>query len=883
MTSQNDTPPNVSEGQKKEKNYVGSQEIEEKSVTELSAKKVQKLNQELLKTNSQLTKSVDSLKKEKAELVSHNQRLNTEKKTLVKELRRVSSKGEVKNLKTSLLDTEPEDQEEKVHQLETVLSTRDKKLQALRTRLERFQSEMSDSQYWDEPADPSTNVALAKLEEEKGISTKMREENEVLRAKIASLETQLDHMQKEQTDFNPHNSSSSFKRGYRQTSSMFAKSSDEIHQERESHSRSPEPNQKSSSHSRSHSHSNIEFNQHTGSSPNLSPYTKRRRSTNPDLKTLQSCLKIAIDEKKTFEEKSQQLEEEVKELKKKVKELEHALAEAEKKATEKKTVPPPTSPESEQLKKKLRMAVSEKTSLTSQCDKLRKELEEVKAKNKTLEKEKNVVSVKKDSTIRELEEERDRLKKDLTKAKEQITEMKNAANKSPPMQRATLSNKISHDRTQNIKPNSAVKADETKKAPEVPKETTKQESKSPVATSNAKVNSSVLGSPSRGAKISAARAMFEEKDSTAETGPSSPKVYQKMKPAQRRSSLQMSIGLADIKENTTVHHVKSNSTDSTLSGSEPSPPSASTPTGTKVSKIKVTSSVSPTTSPVLNVRKEIKEISVRSPKTERRDQNFSSSKTTSTTSSTVVSPQSPSVPRTGGITINSTSTSSNGSRTPGSIKKGIESARAQFESKAATSSPNQARVMWPSTYYGSKPKINEPPKPAATVQPPAQPKEEKIVRYNSLNVPTPFSNPIKKAASMQSIPETITDSSSSSTSNTSTSTIVEAENAQTSRSPVARRIQRRDRKDRPKTMYATRSETVSLVKLISRFQEEEREKQEKEMKKFGETNRLGGGTSSPKRAPSPVQLRSHAPGPRTPRPNTYYGGTSNRYDVCMYI
>ena len=938
------------------KEYTDSQELEEKSVTELSTKKVHKLNQELLKHNSQLKKSVDTMKKEKFDLLTQNQRLHGEKKTLVKELRRVSSKGEMKNLKASLLDKD-EDLGEKVRQLETVLSVKDKKVAALKARLQKFKLETEDTEFWNDSADethPQVNGCstadlstqyLAILEEEKTISSRLREENKELQSRIASLEMELDHIQKEMTDSSPQKKSSSFfKRGKRQTTSMFVRSSEDILNDRDRggvqrRSRSPE-SLESSYESQSQSHPKLDFTptHHSTSSPSLSPRMRRRKSSNPDLKTLQSCLKIAIDEKKTLEENSKRFEDEIQQLKMKVEELEHLLTES-----QKKKVPAPNSPDTEQLKKKLRMAVSEKTTLSSQCEKLRRELEELKGKNKSLEQNKNLLAAKKDSAINELEEECEKLKRDLKKAKQQLDEAKNVANKvstppisnSKPVNESTSAEKKTVSSPKLVKENSTMKVDKPKEVPEATKEIIKQDSKPLIATRKSLVGSSSPNSPLKGSKILAAKAMFEEKDSKVEPGLSSPRQYKRTWSSdgpQRRSSL--TTGLPDIKENH-IHHAKSNSVDSTLSekaadsqGSQynkpksvaieqsskatNSPPATPTPTGSKISKFKVTSSATPTASPVLNVRKEVKEINVPSPRTDKKEQTFTytTSKVASTTavvsrtssSTNSTTPQSPSVSRVGGIVVTSNTTTSTATttiRTPGTIKKGIESARAQFESKATT--PGQAKVMWPSTYYGPKTPLNEPPKKSATQTPAPQPqvtsklKEEKIVvrRHTTLSVPT-MSSPVKKATSMQSIPENITDSTSSSSSGTSTSstsTIVEAENKITAtRSPVAQRIQRRERKDRPKTMYATRSETVSLVKLLSRFQEEEKEKKDKELMKAAttESTRVVNGTASPttsstgpKRAPSPVQLRSHA-SPRQPRPNTYYGGPSNRYGY-MYV
>ena len=129
----------------------------------------------------------------------------------------------------------------------------------------------------------------------------------------------------------------------------------------------------------------------------------------------------------------------------------------------------------------------------------------------------------------------------------------------------------------------------------------------------------------------------------------------------------------------------------------------------------------------------------------------------------------------------------------------------------------------------------------ANVQPQTQ--QGILKRGSTLDIP---SDSMKKASSLDDIPENVSENQSSSSTNSSSGSNAAAGNVNppsapadsvttttTSvmhRSPVPTRFQRRKREERPKTMYAgaNRTETVSLVRLISKYQEQER--REKEVK-----------------------------------------------------
>ena len=427
----------------------GLQEPEQKSVAGLPVKKVQKLNKELTKQNTQLVKSVDTLKKQKEELLSDRQKLKSENKTLERELKRVSSKGEIQRFskKSSqisigdILDmSTTEELAEKVQRLETLLAEKDKKLRRIRERLEKLNVDLpriyplSDS----DTASSRESTAIPELPQNGGLVqlessmldedyNRLQLENTELRNKMAALESNLEQLQlqinqREVADSSskPHTrrkSGNFFKRGKIQSKSLVMKSSEDVQKEREvvkekerQRSKSPDFFTVSDSYRLTSESTQNDFTA-AGSLPNfsvsgLSPRTAAKRA-HGDIQTLQSCLKLAIDEKKSLGEQNKQIERELVAAKEKITELQ-TLAER----------MPAVTKEVESLKNSLRIAATEKTSLSKQLSEFEKSCEKVKSKNTLLEKQLDETIEKKDLEIANLNEKIRKLQKDLSESED---------------------------------------------------------------------------------------------------------------------------------------------------------------------------------------------------------------------------------------------------------------------------------------------------------------------------------------------------------------------------------------------------------------------------------------------------------------------------------
>ena len=307
-----------------------SQEVEHKGTADLSAKKVQKLNKELVKQNTHLVRSMDLLKKEKELLVNEKVKLKSSNRTLEKELKKVSSRGEIQRLasqqSTEEISCDVDELNKKVKLLEDLLAERDYKVAMLRMRLEKTHLELTDSSdtegtklfnsTWSKNGAIIMNSTptLDKLLGDQDVSLKLKKENEELKMRLLTLESELDRVQLDLSDPSPKSPrkrpSGFFKRGKKGTSSRQAVE-DTLQQEhlaasgRGEFSRSESPDISQSQHeNRDISPSLLQGQKASSSSlPSYdSPHhLSAEKQAQKDISTLQSCLKVAIDEKNKSE------------------------------------------------------------------------------------------------------------------------------------------------------------------------------------------------------------------------------------------------------------------------------------------------------------------------------------------------------------------------------------------------------------------------------------------------------------------------------------------------------------------------------------------------------------------------------------------------------
>lgn len=409
-----------------------SQELEHRSTSELSTRKVQKINKELTKQNNQLNKDVDVLRRENEALQSEKLKLKGENKTLERELRRVSSKGEVQRI---LKNGPAEADLEEVAAEERMLE-RDQKLDALKRKLgkkleyyeqrdateklERMEDLLPESEkqsnsggVWD------SKTALKRLVEEQDISSRLQKENMELRSKLASLEADLEQLMK--AKLSPKNSrikpGNFFRRskrgGENQKEKLTAASAGDGQR---AGARSPDiPLSELLTFDTPSSLEGTPIHKPLPAhlSPNQSPKLEVRDRQNGEIQELKSRIRSAEEDKKNAEKRSRELETELHEAKR---QLEGLQAEVEKGRKE--------SEETDKIKKSLKMANSEKTSLSGQVQHLRKELDEHKTARRSLERSTTESLKKKDGRIEELELDCSRAKKECEKLQKEVESSK---------------------------------------------------------------------------------------------------------------------------------------------------------------------------------------------------------------------------------------------------------------------------------------------------------------------------------------------------------------------------------------------------------------------------------------------------------------------------
>ena len=396
---------------------------------------MQKINKELTKQNNQLNKDMDTLRRENEALQSEKLKLKGENKTLERELRRVSSKGEVQRiLKNGPTETDLEEIAAEQRMLE-----RDQKLDALKRRIEKqlecFQQrdaadklermedmlpeseKQSNSEVWD------SKIALKRLVEEQDINSRLQKENMELKSKLASLEADLEQLMKARSS--PKNSRMKPGNFFRRSKRGGESQKEKLTPASSDSQRARSPDIPLSDLLTFDAPSSLEgtpihkpLPAHI--SPNQSPKLEVRDRQNSEIQELKSRIRSAEEDKNSAEKRNAELEAELCEVKSQLEALQIKVEERRK-----------SSEEVDKLKKSLKMANSEKTSLSGQIQHLRKELDELKRARRSAERNTTESLKKKDNRIEELEvdcskakKECEKVQRELESSKASVTEMK---------------------------------------------------------------------------------------------------------------------------------------------------------------------------------------------------------------------------------------------------------------------------------------------------------------------------------------------------------------------------------------------------------------------------------------------------------------------------
>ena len=434
-------------------------------------KKVQRLNRELSKQNSQLLKSVDAFKRERESLLAEKQKLKSENKQLEKELKKSSptKKGSQKHSSRAANTFEASFEEmeslsERVEKLEAQLLARDMEITVLQKR-EELQSgllregdtlemkkelvdvdvhELEDSNDEKNRKNRETiepHLALSRYLEEQETSSQMRKENSELKFKMSSMEEEIEQLKgllehqkalQQQVEQSPKASKKSafFKRGKKQALSMSAHNLEDgqrfmrEQQQQQAPQRSRSPDIHTTSDSALHrftSHGWTDEKPTTAptTSPRGSPHFSRQHrsgSALADVQTLQTCLKLAFEEKSSLAEQNKLLNEELKEAKLRIEKVLHNSPRIRK-----------ANQEVEVLKQTLKALLMEKESLSEQVVFLQREVDDSKAKQETMASDLADTLVKKDFKIERLERDNERLTQEVSQLKVKVKAAASAA------------------------------------------------------------------------------------------------------------------------------------------------------------------------------------------------------------------------------------------------------------------------------------------------------------------------------------------------------------------------------------------------------------------------------------------------------------------------
>ena len=399
-------------------------------------KRIQKANKEILKQNTQLTKAVESLRKEKDLLVSEKVRLKSENKCLEKELKKSSARDHRFTKKSSqpLLDDEVDDLKEKIQVLEDQLAERDRIASLIKLRLDKSQVEVSEETEDMEKSSSSvltkngsvldSSTALEMLLEEHDTSLRLKRENEELKSRLSSMEAEAEGFkgQRDLLSASPKTprkrSSGFFKRGKKNNSSGALKN-EEAQQVRADLVRSQSPDvlvpsdslldvSISPLHTQKDSTTSLPNYNNGSSSPNLSPHMPTKNKAHTEIVTLQSCLRIAIEEKAACNDCIALLEKELDGTKSKIAELEDSISTAAEKA----------SAEREQLRSELQAAKLERDTFCGELKIVQQEVDELVDQNEKVEVMYTGSMAEKNKRIQELEEQVEALKAEAMKASE---------------------------------------------------------------------------------------------------------------------------------------------------------------------------------------------------------------------------------------------------------------------------------------------------------------------------------------------------------------------------------------------------------------------------------------------------------------------------------
>lgn len=393
---------------------------------------MQKINKELTKQNNQLNKDVDTLRRENEALQSEKLKLKGENKTLERELRRVSSKGEVQRiLKNGPTETDLEEiaAEQRIlergQKIDALKRKLEKQLEYFQQRdaadkLERMEEELlpeSEKQsnsggVWD------SKTALKRLVEEQDISSRLQKENLELKSKVAALEADLEQLVKARSS--PKNSrikpGNFFRRSKRGGENQKEKLTPAQASGDSQRARSPDiPLSELLTFDTPSSLEGTPIHKPLPAhlSPNQSPKLEARDRQNSEIQELKSRIRSTEEDKKSTENRNKELETEVREVKSQLEALQVKVEMGRK-----------DSEEVDKLKKSLKMANSEKTSLSGQIQHLRKELDEVKTARRSAERSTTESLKKKDGRIEELELDCSRVKKECEKLQKELESSK---------------------------------------------------------------------------------------------------------------------------------------------------------------------------------------------------------------------------------------------------------------------------------------------------------------------------------------------------------------------------------------------------------------------------------------------------------------------------
>lgn len=395
------------------------------------AKKVQKLNKDLTKQNSQLLKFVETLKREKDSLQAEKQKLKSENKSHEKELKKTTSAldsahSELNRLRHQLVKRgsstsslggvraeKPAAQlqlEERIQQLEAQLAEKEAMMEDAQTQLvEREASWSTGGQLqqdggglhgkegWEHTRENgavtgASHVTLDRLLEEQDISTRLQQQNSELKTKITLMQAELEQLQRNSSDVFQEStkarriSPAGFFRKGRKHSSEHKR----VHSTSEEHDnkRSISPDimvvsdsahdlcsPKSPQHQGVYARRFSSSQSPTAKSPSISPRRTRSASTmQGETSTLQTCLKLALDEKHTLEEQKATLERDLQDARNQIKDMQQSVLTESQKVTR----------ELGELKHTLEVALNEKTTFSERVSSLEKEIAAYQANNKEM-------------------------------------------------------------------------------------------------------------------------------------------------------------------------------------------------------------------------------------------------------------------------------------------------------------------------------------------------------------------------------------------------------------------------------------------------------------------------------------------------------------------